>query len=195
MATFTIPNFLVKILEFLHLKDSEVTRLKKRIAKCDKGIQALNKEIEKHVEEIRLMERDFISLKQQYDVSKGSIQETYAVRMRNILKQRERTSEFRQVIQQQLNAKLLLRHNLVLQLEHLQYFNEADLEDVQEEKLDLIDDMKRQSRTIEQLENTTLDVGGDDVDDVFKQDDGFKEITMDDIQIEKPKETEKEDEA
>lgn len=195
MATFTIPNFLVKILEFLHLKDSEVTKLKKRIAKCDNGIQALNKEIEKHVEEIRLMERDFISLKQQYDASKGSIQETYAVRMRNILKQRERTSEFRQVIQQQLNAKLLLRHNLVLQLEHLQYFNEADLEDVQEEKLDLIDDMKRQSRTIEQLENTTLGIGGDDAEGVFKQDDGFKEITMDDIQIEKPKETEKENEA
>lgn len=195
MATFTIPNFLVKILEFLHLKDSEVTKLKKRIAKCDKGIQALNKEIEKHVEEIRLMERDFMSLKQQYDVSKGSIQETYAVRLRNILKQRERTSEFRQVIQQQLNAKLLLRHNLVLQLEHLQYFNEADLEDMQEEKLDLIDDMKRQSRTIEQLENTTLDIDGDNAGDVFKQDDGFKEITMDDIQIKKPKETEKEDEA
>jgi len=153
MNTVVIPNFLARILEFLHLKDSEKTKLEKRIAKCDKTVQALNMEIEKHVDEIKAMERDFLTLKREYDDTKGSIQETYAVRMRNILKQRERTSEFRHMIQQQLNAQLLLRHNLVLQLEHLQFFNDEDLEYAQDEKRELIDDMERQSKTIGRLEN------------------------------------------
>ena len=137
-----LPDFLIRLLEILHLKDSEEKKLKKRIAQCDENIRSLNQGLENQ--------------KTQYDTASGAVRETLAVRMKNILKQRERMSEQRQMAAQQMNAEMLVRHNLVLQLEHRQHPDNHDLEEIRDEKMDIIDDLKEQAKTIEQLESTTL---------------------------------------
>ena len=151
-----LPDFLIRLLEILHLKDSEETKLKKRIAQCDENIRSLNQGLEGQVKAIKDMEQEFLELKKQYDTASGAVRETLAVRMKNILKQRERMGEQRQMAEQQMNAEMLVRHNLQLQLEHRQHPDNHDLEEIRDEKMDIIDDLKEQAKTIEQLEKTTL---------------------------------------
>ena len=116
-----MPDFLIKLLELLHLKDSEATKLKKRIAQCDENIRSLNQGLERQIKDIKDLEAEFRELKVQYDASNGPVRETLAVRMKNILKQRDRMGEQRQMSEQQMDAEMLVRHNLVLQLEHIQH--------------------------------------------------------------------------
>ena len=151
-----LPDFLIRLLEILHLKDSEEKKLKNRIAQCDENIRSLNQGLENQVKAIKDMEAEFLELKTQYDTASGAVRETLAVRMKNILKQRERMSEQRQMAAQQMNAEMLVRHNLVLQLEHRQHPDNHDLEEIRDEKMDIIDDLKEQAKTIEQLESMTL---------------------------------------
>ena len=54
-----LPDFLIRLLEILHLKDSEETKLKKRIAQCDENIRSLNQGLEGQVKAIKDMERNF----------------------------------------------------------------------------------------------------------------------------------------
>ena len=121
--------------------------------------------------------------------------------MKNILKQRERMSDQRQMAAQQMNAEMLVRHNLVLQLEHRQHPDNHDLEEIRDEKMDIIDDLKEQAKTIEQLEKTTLKKT-EKIDEDFDKalqaaEDEFKDVDLS-FSVPKPekKEAEKEkDEA
>ena len=58
-----LPDFLIRLLEILHLKDSEETKLKKRIAQCDENIRSLNQGLERQVKDIRDLEAEFRELK------------------------------------------------------------------------------------------------------------------------------------
>ena len=177
-----LPDFLIRLLEILHLKDSEETKLKKRIAQCDENIRSLNQGLEGQVKAIKDMEAEFRELKAQYDTSSGPVRETLAVRMKNILKQRERMSEQRQMAAQQMNAEMLVRHNLVLQLEHRQHPDNHDLEEIRDEKMDIIDDLKEQAKTIEELEKTTLKKTAEIDEDFDKAlqaaEDEFKDVDL-----------------
>ena len=177
-----LPDFLIRLLEILHLKDSEETKLKKRIAQCDENIRSLNQGLEGQVKAIKDMEAEFRELKAQYDTSSGPVRETLAVRMKNILKQRERMGEQRQMADQQMNAEMLVRHNLTLQLEHRQHPDNHDLEEIRDEKLDIIDDLKEQAKTIEELEKTTLKKTAEIDEDFDKAlqaaEDEFKDVDL-----------------
>ena len=194
-----LPDFLIRLLEILHLKDSEETKLKKRIAQCDENIRSLNQGLEDQVKVIKDLEAEFRELKAQYDVSSGPVRETLAVRMKNILKQHERMGEQRQMAAQQMNAEMLVRHNLVLQLEHRQHPDNHDLEEIRDEKMDIIDDLKEQAKTIEQLEKTTLKKT-EEIDEDFDKalqaaEDEFKDVDLS-FSAPKPEKKEKEkDEA
>ena len=52
-----LPDFFIRLLEILHLKDSEETKLKKRIAQCDENIRSLNLELERQVKDIKDMDK------------------------------------------------------------------------------------------------------------------------------------------
>ena len=177
-----LPDFLIRLLEILHLKDSEETKLKKRIAQCDENIRSLNQGLEGQVKVIKDLEAEFRELKAQYDVSSGPVRETLAVRMKNILKQRERMGEQRQMAEQQMNAEMLVRHNLTLQLEHRQHPDNHDLEEIRDEKLDIIDDLKEQAKTIEELEKTTMKKSSEKDEDFEKAfqaaEDEFKDVDL-----------------
>ena len=194
-----LPDFLIRLLEILHLKDSEETKLKKRIALCDESIRSLNQELEKQMKVIRDLESEFRDLKKQYDVANGAVRETLAVRMKNILKQRERMNEQRQMAAQQLDAETLVQHNLTLQLEHRQHPDNHDLEEIRDEKLDIIDDLKEQAKTIEELEKTTLKKTAEkeeDFDKAFQAaEDEFKDVDLSFSAPEPEKKEEKKDEA
>ena len=189
-----LPDFLIRLLEILHLKDSEETKLKKRIAQCDENIRSLNQGLEGQVKAIKDMEAEFRELKAQYDVSSGPVRETLAVRMKNILKQRERMGEQRQMAEQQMNAEMLVRHNLTLQLEHRQHPDNHDLEEIRDEKLDIIDDLKEQAKTIEELEKTTMKKSSEKDEDFEKAfqaaEDEFKDV---DLSFSAPKPEKKEE--
>ena len=177
-----LPDFLIKLLELLHLKDSEATKLKKRIAQCDENIRSLNQGLERQIKDIKDLEAEFRELKVQYDASNGPVRETLAVRMKNILKQRDRMGEQRQMSEQQMDAEMLVRHNLVLQLEHIQHPDNHDLEEIRDEKLDIIADMKDQQKTIEELEKTTMKKTSEkeeDFDKAFQEAaDEFKDVDL-----------------
>ena len=151
-----LPDFLIRLLEILHLKDSELTKMKKLIAQCDENIRSLNHGLEQQVKQIKDLEEQFKELKVQYDAASGPVRETLAVRMKNILKQRERMGEQRQMSEQQLEAESLARHNYMLQLEYLQHPDNHDMEFIREEKEDIIHDMAARARTMDKLENTTI---------------------------------------
>ena len=189
-----LPDFLIRLLEILHLKDSEETKLKKRIAQCDENIRSLNQGLEGQVKAIKDMEAEFRELKAQYDTSSGPVRETLAVRMKNILKQRERMGEQRQMAEQQMNAEMLVRHNLTLQLEHRQHPDNHDLEEIRDEKLDIIDDLKEQAKTIEELEKTTMKKSSEKDEDFEKAfqaaEDEFKDV---DLSFSAPKPEKKEE--
>ena len=189
-----LPDFLIRLLEILHLKDSEETKLKKRIAQCDENIRSLNQGLEGQVKVIKDLEAEFRELKAQYDVSSGPVRETLAVRMKNILKQRERMGEQRQMAEQQMNAEMLVRHNLTLQLEHRQHPDNHDLEEIRDEKLDIIDDLKEQAKTIEELEKTTMKKSSEKDEDFEKAfqaaEDEFKDV---DLSFSAPKPEKKEE--
>ena len=189
-----LPDFLIRLLEILHLKDSEEKKLKKRIAQCDENIRSLNQGLEGQVKAIKDMEAEFRELKAQYDVSSGPVRETLAVRMKNILKQRERMGEQRQMAEQQMNAEMLVRHNLTLQLEHRQHPDNHDLEEIRDEKLDIIDDLKEQAKTIEELEKTTMKKSSEKDEDFEKAfqaaEDEFKDV---DLSFSAPKPEKKEE--
>ena len=192
-----LPDFLIRLLEILHLKDSEETKLKKRIAQCDENIRSLNQGLESQVKAIKDMEAEFRELKAQYDTSSGPVRETLAVRMKNILKQRERMGEQRQMAEQQMNAEMLVRHNLTLQLEHRQHPDNHDLEEIRDEKLDIIDDLKEQAKTIEELEKTTMKKSSEKDEDFEKAfqaaEDEFKDVDLS-FSAPKPEKQEKEKE-
>ena len=192
-----LPDFLIRLLEILHLKDSEETKLKKRIAQCDENIRSLNQGLEGQVKVIKDLEAEFRELKAQYDVSSGPVRETLAVRMKNILKQRERMGEQRQMAEQQMNAEMLVRHNLTLQLEHRQHPDNHDLEEIRDEKLDIIDDLKEQAKTIEELEKTTMKKSSEKDEDFEKAfqaaEDEFKDVDLS-FSAPKPEKQEKEKE-
>lgn len=179
-----LPDFLIRLLEILHLKDSEETKLKKRIAQCDENIRSLNQGLEGQVKAIKDMEAEFRELKAQYDTSSGPVRETLAVRMKNILKQRERMGEQRQMAEQQMNAEMLVKHNLTLQLEYHLHPNNHDMEEIRDAKLDIIDDLKEQAKTIEELEKTTLNKtsekdGDDDFEKILQAaDEEFKKVDL-----------------
>ena len=189
-----LPDFLIRLLEILHLKDSEETKLKKRIAQCDENIRSLNQGLEGQVKAIKDMEAEFRELKAQYDTSSGPVRETLAVRMKNILKQRERMGEQRQMAEQQMNAEMLVRHNLTLQLEHRQHPDNHDLEEIRDAKLDIIDDLKEQAKTIEELEKTTMKKSSEKDEDFEKAfqaaEDEFKDV---DLSFSAPKPEKKEE--
>ncbi|MBO4527576.1 MAG: hypothetical protein J5743_08115 [Victivallales bacterium] len=189
-----LPDFLIRLLEILHLKDSEEKKLKKRIAQCDENIRSLNQGLEGQVKAIKDMEAEFRELKAQYDTSSGPVRETLAVRMKNILKQRERMGEQRQMAEQQMNAEMLVRHNLTLQLEHRQHPDNHDLEEIRDEKLDIIDDLKEQAKTIEELEKTTMKKSSEKDEDFEKAfqaaEDEFKDV---DLSFSAPKPEKKEE--
>ena len=189
-----LPDFLIRLLEILHLKDSEETKLKKRIAQCDENIRSLNQGLEGQVKVIKDLEAECRELKAQYDVSSGPVRETLAVRMKNILKQRERMGEQRQMAEQQMNAEMLVRHNLTLQLEHRQHPDNHDLEEIRDEKLDIIDDLKEQAKTIEELEKTTMKKSSEKDEDFEKAfqaaEDEFKDV---DLSFSAPKPEKKEE--
>ena len=192
-----LPDFLIRLLEILHLKDSEETKLKKRIAQCDENIRSLNQGLEGQVKAIKDMEAEFRELKAQYDTSSGPVRETLAVRMKNILKQRERMGEQRQMAAQQMKAEMLVRHNLTLQLEHRQHPDNHDLEEIRDEKMDIIDDLKEQAKTIEDLEKTTLKKTAEIDEDFDKAlqaaEDEFKDVDLS-FSAPKPEKKEKEKE-
>ena len=192
-----LPDFLIRLLEILHLKDSEETKLKKRIAQCDENIRSLNQGLEGQVKVIKDLEAEFRELKAQYDTSSGPVRETLAVRMKNILKQRERMGEQRQMAEQQMNAEMLVRHNLTLQLEHRQHPDNHDLEEIRDEKLDIIDDLKEQAKTIEELEKTTMKKSSEKDEDFEKAfqaaEDEFKDVDLS-FSAPKPEKQEKEKE-
>ena len=189
-----LPDFLIRLLEILHLKDSEEKKLEKRIAQCDENIRSLNQGLEEQVKAIKDMEAEFRELKAQYDTSSGPVRETLAVRMKNILKQRERMGERRQIAEQQMNAEMLVRHNLKLQLEHRQHPDNHDLEEIRDEKIDIIDDLKEQAKTIEELEKTTLKKSSEKDEDFEKAfqaaEDEFKDV---DLSFSAPKPEKKEE--
>ena len=189
-----LPDFLIRLLEILHLKDSEETKLKKRIAQCDENIRSLNQGLEGQVKAIKDMEAEFRELKAQYDVSSGPVRETLAVRMKNILKQRERMGEQRQMAEQQMNAEMLVRHNLTLQLEHRQHPDNHDLEEIRDEKLDIIDDLNEQAKTIDELEQTKMKKSSEKDEDFEKAfqaaEDEFKDV---DLSFSAPKPEKKEE--
>ena len=150
--------------------------------------------LEGQVKVIKDLEAEFRELKAQYDVSSGPVRETLAVRMKNILKQRERMGEQRQMAEQQMNAEMLVRHNLTLQLEHRQHPDNHDLEEIRDEKLDIIDDLKEQAKTIEELEKTTMKKSSEKDEDFEKAfqaaEDEFKDV---DLSFSAPKPEKKEE--
>ncbi|MBR6058675.1 MAG: hypothetical protein IKP58_10955 [Victivallales bacterium] len=151
-----LPDFLIRLLEILHLKDSEETKLKKQIAQCDENIRSLNQGLEQQIKDILALETEFRELKVRYDAASGPVRETLAVRMKSILEQREHMTENRKMSQQQLKSEKIVKHNLGLQLEYIQHPDNHDLRELQEEKKDIIDDLKEQAKTLEELEKTTL---------------------------------------
>jgi len=162
-----LPDFLIRLLEFLHLKDSEKKKLEKRIAQCDENIRSLKDTLKKQEDDINKLDEDFQDLKKQGQrTTSDSVRKTLAVSIKNIMKQLERMGEQRQMTEQQMNAEMLVKHNLTLQLEYQLHPNNHDMEEIRDAKLDIIDDLKEQAKTIEELEKTTLNKTSEKDDDV-----------------------------
>ena len=152
----TAPNWIISLFETLGLKSSEVKLLQREIAASEENIHSLNKEAEKLMDEIKELELRSREAKAEYDILQGVARETASIRLKNLLKQRERMSERNALLNHQLNAETLVHNNLKLQLEHLNSRSADDLKDIQENKEELIALEKENADAIAKLDNTSL---------------------------------------
>ncbi len=152
----TAPNWIINLFETLGLKSSEEKRLQCEIAISEEKIRFLNKNAETIEEEIKEIELRCLEAKNEYDSLKGVARETARIRLDNLLKQRDRYNERNALLEHKLNAETLVRDNLKLQLEHLHSRPADDLQDILEEKEDLIAVEKENAEAIKKLDNTPL---------------------------------------
>lgn len=153
----TAHNWIITLLETLGLKSSEEKRLQREIADCEERIRSLNREIKTLIEEIKELELRGRDMKKEYDSQKGVSRETVRIRLENLLKQLKHYKERNTLLAQNLNAETLVRHNLLLKLNHLLHNRPADdLWEIRTEKENLIAEENENAAASAKLDNTSL---------------------------------------
>ena len=169
----TAPECIINLFTILGLKDSEEKQLKRQITACQARIRSLNHQADNDVAEIKSIEADIRAAKAEYDSSQGVARDTIRIRLDNLLKARERFSERNALRDQQMNAEMLIRHNLQLQLEKLHGRSAEEIEKVKIEKEDIVEEQQENQNATDRLEKTTYsnttDNLKDDFDEIIKE--------------------------
>jgi septal ring factor EnvC (AmiA/AmiB activator) len=152
----TAPQCIINLFTFLGLKDSEEKQLKRDIAASEERIRASNKQLNDIVSEIKSIEAECLEAKAEFDSLQGVARETARIRLDSLLKARNRISERNLLLDQQLNAEMLILQNLHLQLENLNSRSAEELEEVKTEKEDLVAEHHENTKAAERLEKTTF---------------------------------------
>lgn len=169
----TAPQFIINLFTFLGLKDSEEKQLKRRIAASEEKICSIKQQADNIVVEIKSIETECRKAKADYDSLQGVARETARIRLDSLLKARDRFSERNDLLDQQLNAEMLILQNLQLQLENLHSRSAEEIEEIKTEKQDLVAEQHESTKAAERLEKTTYsntaDNQKDDYDKIFNE--------------------------
>ena len=169
----TAPECIIKIFTIFGLKDSEEKQLKRRIAASEERIRAIKQQADNIVSEIKSIEAECREAKADYDSMQGIARETARIRLDSLLNARKRFSERNTLLDQKLNAEMLIKQNLQLQLENLHSRSAEEIEEVKTEKQDLVAEQYENTKAAERLEKTTYsnttDNQNDDYDKIFNE--------------------------
>ena len=151
----TAPECIINLFTFLGLKDSEEKQLKRGIAASEEKIRSLKQQADNIVSEIKSIETECREAKAEYDSLQGVARDTVRIRLDSLLKARNRFSERNDLLDQQLNAEMLILQNLQLQLENLHSRSAEEIEDIKIEKTDLVAEQFENQKATDRLEKTT----------------------------------------
>ena len=169
----TAPECIIKIFTIFGLKDSEEKQLKRRIAASEERISAIKQQADNIVSEIKSIEAECREAKADYDSMQGIARETARIRLDSLLNARKRFSERNTLLDQELNAEMLIKQNLQLQLENLHSRSAEEIEEVKTEKQDLVAEQYENTKAAERLEKTTYsnttDNQKDEYDKIFNE--------------------------
>lgn len=169
----TAPECIIKIFTIFGLKDSEEKQLKRRIAASEERISAIKQQADNIVSEIKSIEAECREAKADYDSMQGIARETARIRLDSLLNARKRFSERNTLLDQELNAEMLIKQNLQLQLENLHSRSAEEIEEIKTEKQDLVAEQYENTKAAERLEKTTYsnttDNQKDEYDKIFNE--------------------------
>ena len=169
----TAPQFIINLFIFLGLKDSEEKQLKRRIAASEEKIRLIKQQADNIVVEIKSIETECREAKADYDSLQGVARETARIRLDSLLKARNRFSERNDLLDQQLNAEMLILQNLRLRMDNLHSRSAVEIEEIKIEKQDLVAEQFENQKATDRLEkttyNNTTDNPKDNFDEILKE--------------------------